>query len=205
MISSLDEEGARCIRKSIIAGCKSLDSWEADYLLREEKRKKANARHANGFAGRLADARHVAKSAYPQSQGIEEVLDPTEVLQVRTHENPSRGIHRAIIHKIYVEIGCLYKLSYPRFYPGRHDLLTRQGEEVLPVPLTGPDYLTLAVTESAGDLQASSGHRPSDIRSQRPDCLPILRLYFSKSFPITFSEFCSRVADQLEDLEEDQV
>jgi hypothetical protein len=122
-------------------------------------------------------------------------------LQPGPFEDPSQGIHRSIIHQIYVEVCILYQQSYPRFYPGTYDLLASQREQVLPAPLTGPNHLSLAVSQAAEDLQASSGHRACDIRSQQSDCVSMPWLCFSKAFPINFTEFCSRLADHLEELE----
>jgi hypothetical protein len=211
MLGGLDENTAKSIRASIVSGCKRLDTYLSDLEFKVEKKRRANARHVNGFAGRLADARHKAEASYPEAVRTD-LLDDIEtrrlvvgsIQRAADYEDPSRGIHRAIIHKVYADACTLYQRSYPRFYPGNQGPLSHQREEVFPVPLTGPDYLTLAVNQSAEDLQASSGVQPCYVRTQRPDCVGILRLYFSKSFPISFSEFCHRVADKLEELEEDQ-
>ena len=71
-------------------------------------------------------------------------------------------------------------------------------EEVSPVPLTGPDYLALAVIQTASDLLTIPGFEPRHIRRQGRVASSIAGLYFSKSFPITYGDFCHRVADFVE-------
>jgi hypothetical protein len=48
------------------------------------------------------------------------------------------------------------------------------------------------------DFKASSGVTSSDIRQQQSNGLSVVQLYYSKSFPVNFSEFCDLIANRLE-------
>lgn len=115
-----------------------------------------------------------------------------------TVENPSTGIHRALIHRLYTEAGNLYRALYPRFYPGPEP----QGpspEPILSVQLTGPDYFDLSIIQAVEDFAGCQGIQPSDLRNYRSNCTPIVSLYYSKTFPVTFQDYCLLIADRLEE------
>ena len=127
--------------------------------------------------------------------------DPLE----STSENPSEGIHQAIVHRVYLRACDLYRLLYPRWYPGPEPR-TSEKEEVFPVPVTGPEYCAIAaVNQAVEDLKSTPDVSPSDIRKQKTSCTSVVQLYFSKAFPLNFSEFCHRVAKKFEeDFEEEE-
>ena len=123
--------------------------------------------------------------------------------QVPTHEDPSTaGIHRAIVHCLYLNLCELYINNHPRFYTGPKLPQTAEPQVIYPVPLPdGPGYLAIAVSQASTDLQGTVDL--SDIRKHAILCSPICRVYYSKAFPISFSEFCHKVADHFEEIDSD--
>ena len=212
---------SKIIRSGIKASVAQLDRWVQDQTDQALRQTVDNARYPNGFTDRLIHARHLARRGVRQTDNAgdlycqfcdsgahsTETCDITQAPRERLEtapEDPSVGIHRAIVHRLYLQACDLYRLLYPRFYPGPQPRAF-QPEEVYPVPLTGPDYLILAVNQAAEDLQASPFISPSDIRRQLIGCTQIIQLYYSKSFPSNFSEFCHRVATKVEnDIDENQ-
>ena len=121
-------------------------------------------------------------------------------------ENPSEGIHRAIVHPVHLQPCDSYRVLYSRWYPGPEPK-TLEKEEVFPVRITGPDYCAIAVIQAVEDLKSTPGVSPSDIRKQKSSGTSVVQeLSFSKAFPLNFSEFCHSVAKKFEeDLEEERV
>ena len=214
---------SKVIRSGIKASIGQLDSWDQAQIEQARKRQVANSRFPHGLQDRLALARHRAsQSTETPRENVGEsnycyfcdsgnhstadcnvthiITDPVE----SASENPSEGIHRAIVHRVYLQ-GCeLYRLLYPRWYPGPEPK-TSEKEEVFPVPTTGPDYFSIAIIQAVEDLKSIPGVSPSDIRKQKSSCTSLVQLYFSKAFPLNFSGFCDRVADKLEEnLEEEE-
>jgi hypothetical protein len=203
-------QNIRATIKSIVA---QLDRWETDQRDLERRRTTANASYPQGISDRRSLAAHRARD----SQHTLDLIDPPcnwcdstghltdECDQVAretglrsTSEDPAIGIHRAIVHRLYLQACDLYRILYPRFYPGPR--IKPEVEETLPVPLTGPDYLVLAIDQAVADFRLVSGCRPTDIRDILPACSSITQLYYSKAFPISYGEFCWRVGDQVEQL-----
>jgi hypothetical protein len=132
---------------------------------------------------------------------LEQLLESAEVEvhhpRTSTEEDPQVGIHRGIIHRLlYLTTCSLYRLHHPHFYPdGPQECV--EPDQVFPVPLTGPDYLRLAPSRKR--LWIIKLFQASVLR--RLD-KPISTLaqwsatyYYSKAFPLTFSDFCDRLAD----------
>jgi hypothetical protein len=197
----------RIIRDSIKSIIAQLDRWEEDRQTRERRRKEANVKYPNGLADRQAIARFRAKNAL----GTQKLSDPpcdrcgsnihlTDECDIVAQEvgqrdfkeeDPSVGIHRAIVHRLYLQACDLYRLLYPSFYPD-------------PIPLVaGPDYLSLAISQAVDDFRLLPGFRPADVRHQRSSCSSVAQLYYSKVFPISFGDFCVRIADSLEEQSSD--
>jgi hypothetical protein len=215
----------RSIRDTIKAIFAQLDHWETDHEWEQERRRiTANASCPKGVTDRQALAQHQAKN----SLHTQHLFDPhcdlcgstvhlssecdiatkegPKALEV-TSENPAIGIHRAIVHRLYIQACDLYQLLYPRFYPGPSAIqdigvngLYSVNEIYTSLPSSVSDYLTLAITETVEDFRVLPGYSPNGIRHLRPGCSSITQLYYSKkSFPISYGEFCSRVADHIDD------
>ena len=219
--SSLINNKATSLRSNIKAAIAQLDQWDALQDKQRASRQAAKARYRN-FADRLAVAKYRAKQSFPslpsdplcdhcespfhltndcdiadtlEALEREDQLELTSTSQVSTLEDPSAGIHRSIIHRLYLNVCELYAVHHPRFYTGPK-LPKTEPQVVYPVPLAGPDYLTIAISQASTDLQGIVDS--SDIRKHTISCSPICRLYYSKAFPISFSEFCHKVADHVE-------
>ena len=93
------------------------------------------------------------------------------------------GIHRSIVHRVYVLASDLYHLHYPRFfYPGQTvKTLASSEASLLPVPLIG---LAQAV---ASLLSSSSAHNYllASFLSQRSLIDSVARITVRLSFSIT--------------------
>jgi hypothetical protein len=135
---------------------------------------------------------------------LESVIASTdeEHLESPLHEDPSTSIHRATVHRLYLQACNLHKLLYPCFCPGPH--APEPITDVSPVSLAGPDYLAIAISKAAYDYQALPGIDPSHIRraNLNPSSI-VAHLHCSKAFPISFVDFCHRIALHVEDLESD--
>jgi hypothetical protein len=198
----------RSIRDTIKAIVAQLDHWETDQREQERRRITANASYPKGVTDRQALAQHRAKT----SLHTQHLFDPPcdlcgstvhlssecdtatkegpKALEV-TSENPAIGIHRAIVHRLYIQACDLYRLLYPRFYPGPSTIedigvneLYSVNEIFTSLPSSILDYLALAITKTVEDLRVLPGYSPDDIRHLRPGCSSITQLYYSKSFPI---------------------
>jgi hypothetical protein len=193
--------------KSIVA---QLDRWETDQRDLERRRTTANASYPKGIADRQALAVHRAQQS---QQVLDFIKDPPcdwcdstghltdecdhvvrEPGLKSNSEDPATGIHRAIVHRLYLQTCDLYSLLYPRFYPGPR----AKPPDIQEKPV-GPDYLVLAISQAVEDFRVLPGFRPADIRNHRPGCSSITQLYYSKAFVINYGEFCDRVADSLEE------
>ena len=224
--SSLINNKAASLRSNIKAAVAQLDQWDALQDKQRASRQAAKARFRN-FADRLAVAKYRAKQSFPslpsdplcehcespfhlandcdiadtlEALEREDQLESTSTSQVSTHEDPSTGIHRSIVHRLYLNVCELYTVHHPRFYTGP-TIPQTQPQVIYPVPLAGPDYLALAIVQAATDLQGIVDS--SDIRKHSISCSPICRLYYSKAFPISFSEFCHKIAKHLDEIDTD--
>jgi hypothetical protein len=201
---------AEILRRGIKATVVQLDRWESDQLAQDKRREKANSRFPHGVKDRRVLARHLAvgssESGAPYcdfcdasghlSYECQVTQDIPDLLKT-VSEKPSTGIHRAIVHRLYLQACELYRSSYPLFYPGAVEE-SSVGQDQVPVdPCIYPDYFSLAVGQAVEDFRACPGIEPSDIRRQHSASLTIARLYYSKSFAVNFSEFCDLIADQL--------
>jgi hypothetical protein len=109
-------------------------------------------------------------------------------------------MHRAVVHRIYLQACDLCRSSYPLFYPGAtgEESMGDPTKEVPAASLTCPDYFALSVDYAVEDFKASSGATPSDTRQQQSNGLLAVQLHCSKSFPVNFSEFSDLIVNRLE-------
>ena len=204
---------SKSLRQGIKATIGQLDRWDFDQVEQSRRRAVANSRFPHGFPDRLALAKHRAQSSgIESSRHVKGSLPYCDSCDTDGHstkncdvnqglskslktvsEDPSAGIHRAIIHRLYLQACELYVLVYPSFYPGGVDRQTELKVASL-VSNSGPDYLELSLDQATEDLQAASDSKPSNA-----SIILICRLYYSKSYPVTFSEFCDLVSSNLED------
>jgi hypothetical protein len=205
------QDRSTAIRNTIKAIIAQLDRWAVDQRGLERRRTEANSRYPRGFSDRQDIAQHRARTALNTQDlrdppcdlcgstlHLSDECDRIERKNSSVSEAPSTGIHRAIVHRLYLQACDLYRLVHPRFYPGPH--VTQSTDDNYPVPPTGPDYLQLAISQAVEDFQVVPGFRPDDIRNQRPGCSSIAQLYYSKAFPLSFGDFCCRIGDHIEEL-----
>ena len=83
----------------------------------------------------------------------EDQLESTASSQVPMHKDPSTGIHRAIIYRLYLNVCELYLNNHPRFYTGPKPPKTEPQQVIYPAPLSGPDYLAIVVRQASTDFQ----------------------------------------------------
>jgi hypothetical protein len=192
-------------------------------LIAQRKKQEANNLQFASFEDHLRIAKYQAKLAFPSKPGdplcdncespfhsivITVTFSILSTLSVHlTSWNPlklklitlilqqKKTLNRGIIHRLYLATCSLYRLQHPRFYPGPQERV--EPSQVFPVPLlTGPDYLRLAISQAAEDYQALPSVSPSTIRQANlHSCSVVGHLYYSKAFPLTFTDFCDRVAD----------
>jgi hypothetical protein len=206
------QDKSAAIRNTIKAIVAQLDSWTSDQRDLETRRRTASASFPRGLTDRRDTAQHRARTAIgthnlqdPPCELCGSTLhlsdecdllerEPAEQVTSQTtaliREDPATSIHRAIVHRLYLEACTLYKLVYPCFYSNQ----ATTGESP-----ASPDYLALAISQAVDDFRVIPGFCPIDIRNQRPGCCLIAQLYYSKAFSITFSEFCCRIADCLKE------
>jgi hypothetical protein len=109
-------------------------------------------------------------------------------IATQTEEEVSTGVHRGIVHRLFSKSRELYRLSYPRFYPGPTGT-DRDVEEVLPVPLTGPDYELIAIRRAARRLSTMSPPRSGFDRARASS---VMYQFYSEAFPLSFEDFEDR-------------
>jgi hypothetical protein len=180
------------IRRGIKATVGQLDRWESDQLALQQRRELANSRFPHGVKDRLA--RHRAGSgkngppccdfcdASGHSSDSCQVSQDIVVSSETESENPTTAIHRAVVHRLYLQACDLCRSSYPLFYLGA------AGEESMGVPtkeepaasLTCPDYVALSIDYAVEDFKASSGATPSDTRQQQSNGLSMVQLHCSR-------------------------
>jgi hypothetical protein len=193
------------IRDTIKAVVAQLDCWETDKREQDIRRAKANARYPRGTADRQALAQHRARTTL-QTHGLQDppcnlcgsVVHLTDeydsvVREGRTQadpEDPSIGIHRAILHRLYLQVCDLYRLSYPNHCPSSRPIADGPSE--------APDYLRLGISQAVADLFLLPGLHPQDIRQRHSSSFAICQLYYSKAFPVGFTNFCEQVATSFE-------
>ena len=112
-------------------------------------------------------------------------------------ENPSTGIHRGIVHTVYSQAADLYRLLYPRFYPGPdEEVVPTQIAYLLPVPLTGPDYQQIAISRAVTFLvtqPSSPSFQLKSIRQQLAWVDQAAQPFHSAAFPLDYDSFRDKV------------
>ena len=206
---------SKSIRQGIKATVGQLDRWDSDQIDQHRRREAANASFPHGYTDRLALAKHRARISTSVDKSSSHVKggsiychwcdsdehstetcvvkqDSPEPLKTLS-EDPSSGIHRAIVHRLYRQACDLYLLTYPSFFPGVEATKADDPEAKLSSVKSSPDYYTLAISQATDDLhQASLDSQPSTDNN----LFLICRLYYSKSFPSTFTDFCEEVSSR---------
>jgi hypothetical protein len=219
----LQDRQASQIRTNIKAAIAQLDSWTAS---QESFRRRRNAGNATsgGHAQRCIDARNRATS----SQGTQFIEDsPCSICGSSSHlsdecdfiavesstkvsfEAPSTGIHRGIVHKVFALASDLYRLHYPRFYPGPSaSTLVSSDAYLLPVPLVGPDYQEIGISKAVASLVETSSARnylKVSFLSQRSIVDAVAQPYHSAAFPLDYTSFRDKIQERLfEELDSNQ-
>jgi hypothetical protein len=205
------ERAARQIRSSIKAIVAQLDSWNSDQRELRLTRDAANEQ-SGGRRQRLAESRALACA----SQGTQFVQDPPcatcgssshlseecDFIAVESNDNeggdlsPASSIHRGIVHRLYVQSLDLYRLSYPRYYPGPSDeVLVAEILDTSPVPLIVPDYQAIALSKATSvflSLSANWVQRPT-VRDQQALLDQVIQPFHSAAFPLDFLSFRAQV------------
>ncbi len=70
-------------------------------------------------------------------------------------------------------------------------------DQEAPPTMNGPDYQEIAISMAVDDFLALGGIDIELVATQNPNCLPVLKLYYSKVFPLCFSDYCVSVAASL--------
>lgn len=203
------------IRSNIKAAVAQLDSWNIAQAEFHRRRVEANA-VLGGRRRRVAEAIHRAKA----SQGTQLIEDPpcdicgstshlgdecdriaVESTAEGTFEEPATGIHRSIVHRVYVLASELYLLHHPRFFPGpTTDTLASSDAYLLPVPLTGPDFQELALSQAVTTFLASSSaecYFTSSFLLQRALVDSVAVPYHSAAFVLDFPSFRDVIQERL--------
>jgi hypothetical protein len=203
------ERLSRQIRSTIKAIVAQLDSWDSDQQELRLTRDAANAR-CGGRRQRLAESRALACA----SQGTEHIQDPPcdtcgsfahlseecDFIAVESndigYESPATSIHRGIVHRLYVQSLDLYRLLYPRFYPGpSEELVATEITETLSDLVTGRDYQAIAISQATTFLLSLSTNwveRPS-LRQQLALLNQVIQPFHSAAFPLDFISFRDQV------------
>ena len=86
----------------------------------------------------------------------------------------------------------------PRSYTGpKPPKIERQV--LYPVPLSGRDYLAIALRQASSIDFKPSTMDSSKIRKHHISCSPIFCMYYIKAFLLSFGKFCHRLADYLDE------
>ena len=214
----------RQLRSSIKSIVAQLDVWEEDQLSLAARHTQAN-RQAGGF---LEARQQVALARARESLGTQNLRDPpcsrcgsarhlTEECDVvsplledrnyspRTLQSSSADIHRGIVHRLYLKVCELYQVSYPDNSPSsfNQNLQVTEVTEIFPEAPVLIDFQVIAVSEAATDLWQLRSETPSKYETKEVNRTgDICRLYYSKSFPVNFVEFCDKVLATLEEFDE---
>ena len=209
------------ILSSVKATVAQLESWDLDQARLLRQRLAANASYPGGFSDRLDLTRHrLAQNstvASPGERGLtlepychfcdSATHDTKNCISQKRHnpqeidtEDPALGIHRAIVHRLYLHACDLYHRLYPGFYPEPSEEKFHSSKENYRVPPSIPNYLALAITQAGQELQEIPGFEPSRARLEphHPVISTVVGLYYSKSFPISYVEFCRKVSEESE-------
>jgi hypothetical protein len=214
-LTSQEDKQAIQIRSNIKAAVGQLDSWTSSQTNHRLRRNAANA-SSGGRRERCVESRKRAVA----SQGTQFIEDPpcdlcgssghlgdecdfiaVEASTRVAFEDPSAGIHRGIVHRVYSLASELYRLHYPRFYPGlSEETIVRSEAYLLPVPLVGPDYQEIGITQAVGSLVGSSStqnYLTTSFLSQRSIVDAVAQSFYSAAFPLDYSSFRDRIQEEL--------
>jgi hypothetical protein len=207
----LRNKQAKELRTNIKATIAQLDSWESNQDNLRHKWITANSENG-GSRQRLAEARSRAQAA----QGSQLIIDPAcqlcgspthlsdecDFIAVETSnqcssENPSTGIHRGIVHQVFQQAADLYKLLYPRFYPGPSvEAIVRADAYLLPVPLAGPDFQEIGISRTVARLSTvldAQAVLTKSLTHQLDFIDQFVQAFHSAAFPLPYTEFRANV------------
>jgi hypothetical protein len=205
MSDRLRSHQATQIRTTIKAVVAQLDRWEEDQAYLTERRISSNqveggrelrhllaqarARQALGTVGLSEPPCEYCNSSDHLPEDCPLVPRAAAVV---FEEEPATGIHRGIVHRLFAKASELYSLLYPRFYQGLgFTVVASEVQEVLPVPLTGPDYQVIAIRRAARAIEVVG--LPSTPREHLLATRLIGHRFYSDAFPLDFDVFLDRV------------
>jgi hypothetical protein len=208
------QKKSQTIRDTIKAIVAQIDCWEPDLQEQEIRRLKANNRFPRGSVDRHALAQHRARTTL-NTHGIQD--PPCALCHSTTHltdechlvakeaslrpttEDSTTSIHRAIIHRLYLQACGLYNLLYPRFFSA----IQSDFQEIIAAPIASSgeilNYVELGISQASADLRLLPGLHPDSVRTRHSASSSICQLYYSKAFPLSFEAFCNQVASRLEE------
>jgi hypothetical protein len=207
------ERKAVQIRSNIKAAISQLDRWNSSQEGLRQNRQTANSENG-GPRKRLAAARSLACI----SQGTQSIHDPpchlcgslihlseecdfiaVEASDKAAFEDPSTGIHRGIVHRVFQQSVDLYQLLYPRFYPGpRNEVCDSSEAYLLPVPLVGPDYQEIGISRAVRLLRSipTSAHLLTESADRQLAFIDqFVPAFHSAAFPLGYVEFRKKIHD----------
>lgn len=85
-----------------------------------------------------------------------------------------------------------------------HEMQNHQLKRAPPT-MNGPDYQEIAISMAVDDFLALGGIDIELVATQNPNCLPVLKLYYSKVFPLRIPDFCVSVAESLDEAQNHQL
>ena len=212
----LQERKATQIRTNLKAAIAQLDSWNGVQANFRQQRDAANASSIGGHHQRRLEARNRAII----SQGTQLIKDPPcnlcgssnhlsdecDFIAVAASsqvafEDPSVGVHRGIVHRVYSLASDLYRVHHPRFHPGPSvSTFSNTEAYLLPVPLVGPDYQEIGIAQAVTSLLDSASelnYLSVSFLRQRAIVDPVAQAYHSAAFPLDYSEFRDRIQELL--------
>jgi len=206
------------IRSSLKASIAQLDDWTASQADLRKRRIAANS-SSGGFHKRILAAQTRARL----SQGTQllrdspcclcnsdsHLSDECDFIAVKassksTPEDPAAAIHRGIVHRLFSLSADLYRLLYPRFYPGagRDVFATSDTSLSLASVFCSPDYQEIAIVQAVDTLAAlpSSQRIATDsFQRQRAFVDTIAQPFHSAAFPLDYTEFRDQIQKRWRD------
>ena len=197
------------LRTNIKASVAQLDDWSSSQRNLRRRRKEAIA-----FSGGRRQYLDEARSRACASQGTTSLQDPPcticgssihlsdecEFIAVLSNaedsfEDPSAGIHRGIIHRLYTHSAELYKLLYPNFFPGslRSEPSPPEALAIQSLPSL-PDYQEIGISRAVALLTTlSSTLELNSFPQERALVDQIAQPFHSAAFPLDYSDFRDQI------------
>jgi hypothetical protein len=189
---------------SIRAILDELDGWIGE---QSRKRKANNVLHQIGAVGLLASDEQKLQATNPPKVTSDEpncllcqesghvTADCEQVLTCfenrgdnSEEEDPSRIIHRGLLHRLYIDICILYRLHYGDSWG--------KLEKAAPKP-SRVNYYEIAVAGAVEDFKSTT-FTTGQIRQQSNECKVVIGHWYSQAFPGNYENFCNKVANILD-------